>query len=286
MKNIVWLASYPKSGNTWFRIFLENLIQDKEQPVDINQLENTPIASSRLIFDEAVGIPAAELSNEEVDFLRPEVYQYLAREAKETLFLKIHDAYTLLDNLTPLVPSEVTRGVIYFIRNPLDVAVSFANHSGISVTESIARMSNESYSFCESPGRLHNQLRQRILSWSSHVHSWIDCKDLDLHLVRYEDMKTNPVKTFSRAVKFAGLNKSQAQIEKALKYSNIEELQHQERERGFREKASQSPAFFNKGKIGYWREELSEKHVKSIIKAHKNLMERFGYLDTNGMPVF
>lgn len=101
MSNIVWLASYPKSGNTWFRIFLTNLLAEQNQPIDINQLGDTPIASSRWIFDETVGIPAAELTHEEIDHLRPALYRHLSDHAKETLFLKIHDAYTLLDNGTP-----------------------------------------------------------------------------------------------------------------------------------------------------------------------------------------
>lgn len=286
MKNIVWLASYPKSGNTWFRIFLANLLADKNQPIDINQLGNTPIASSRWIFDDLVGIPAAELSHDEIDVLRADLYRHLSDNAKETLFLKIHDAYTLLDNATPLVPPEATRGVLYFIRNPLDVAVSFANHSGISISESIARMNDEAFGFCESPEKLHNQLRQKLLSWSSHVLSWTNCKDLDIHVVRYEDMKSKPLETFSAAAKFAGINKPPEQIAKALKFSCLEELQRQEKEKGFQEKSSKCPFFFNKGQIGYWREELNERHIESIMLAHKQVMLSFGYLNQTGLPVF
>ncbi len=54
MKNIIWLASYPKSGNTWLRVFLSNLLQDGEEPTDINQLDRTPIASARTAFDDAI----------------------------------------------------------------------------------------------------------------------------------------------------------------------------------------------------------------------------------------
>jgi len=50
---IIWLASYPKSGNTWLRIFLTNLRCDGEEPVNINELDGGPIASARALFDEA-----------------------------------------------------------------------------------------------------------------------------------------------------------------------------------------------------------------------------------------
>ena len=282
MKNIIWLASYPKSGNTWFRIFLTNLLQDKNKPADINQLERTPIASARKIFDEMVGVDAANVSHEEIDSLRPEVYEYLSRQAKETRFFKIHDAYTFVDNGCPLVSFNATRGAIYIIRNPLDVAVSFANHSGVSIDKCIERMNDESFCFCNKPGRLHNQLRQRLLSWGGHVCSWVDAKNLDLHLIRYEDMKHKPVETFTGAVKFAGLEKTSEQIKKALEFSHISEMQRQEQKNGFLEKSASCKSFFNKGELGYWREVLNSRQAKSIIQKHKDVMERFGYLNGKG----
>jgi len=91
---IIWLASYPKSGNIWLWIFLTNLRRDGEEPVNINELDGGPIASARALFDEATGIESSDLTPEEIDRLRPGVYEQLATGANETLFLKVHDAYT------------------------------------------------------------------------------------------------------------------------------------------------------------------------------------------------
>jgi hypothetical protein len=278
MNNIVWLASYPKSGNTWFRAFLANLKQDGDKPADINQLNNTRIASAREIFDEAVGIETSVLTFDEVDHLRPEVYQYLSDGAKETRFMKIHDAYTFLPDGRPLVPPSATRAVIYFVRNPLDVVVSFANHSDISLDQSIKRINDETFCFSNDPKREHQQLRQRLLSWSGHVCSWTEAPGLDVHIMKFEDMKRNPLDTFTAAVLFAGLDYGPEQIKKALEFADIKELQRQEREIGFKEKAPRCKAFFNKGETGYWREVLTDKQVKSVIKVHKDVMTQFGYL--------
>ncbi|KAB2870631.1 MAG: sulfotransferase domain-containing protein, partial [Bacteroidales bacterium] len=95
LRKIVWLASYPKSGNTWFRVFLSNLLSESDQPADINNLYATPIASSRELFDEATGLSSAELTLDEIDILRPGVYSYAARNSKEILFQKVHDAWLL-----------------------------------------------------------------------------------------------------------------------------------------------------------------------------------------------
>src|SRR6056297_2681752 len=119
VKNIVWLASYPKSGNTWFRVFLSNLFSESPEPASINDLHHTPIASARQPFDEATGLPSSDMTFEEVDRLRPEVYRYQAKEAGELQFRKVHDAYTYLEDGSPLFPPDVSKAAIYFIRNPL-----------------------------------------------------------------------------------------------------------------------------------------------------------------------
>ena len=69
LKKIVWLASYPKSGNTWFRVFLSNLLSKANQPVDINNLFAAPIASNRQLFDEATGLSSSDLTADEMNGL-------------------------------------------------------------------------------------------------------------------------------------------------------------------------------------------------------------------------
>jgi aryl sulfotransferase len=286
MKNIVWLASYPKSGNTWVRVFLTNLLRDSDEPADINQLEKSPIASSRAVFDDVVGIKAADLSYREVDQLRPEVYRFLANEAKETCFFKIHDAYTMVDGGGPLVPPEVTRGAIYIIRNPLDVVISFANHLGAPIDRAVKRMADENFCFSGNPRRLDEQLRQRLLSWSGHVRSWTEAKNLEVLVIRFEDMKRTPLEIFTRIVTFTGLEKSRKQIKKALAFSDFSEMQRQEKEKGFKEKPLKAETFFRKGEVGDWRNVLNDTQVKKMIKTHGKVMKRFGYLDKKGEPVF
>lgn len=67
MGGIYWLASYPKSGNAWFRAFLRNLQEDGDAPVDINELQTGSIASARGWLDEVLGFDTAELTPDEVE---------------------------------------------------------------------------------------------------------------------------------------------------------------------------------------------------------------------------
>jgi len=286
MKGIIWLASYPKSGNTWFRVFLTNLLRDTDAPASINELKNTPIASARDVFDDSMGFEASDLTADEIDRLRPELYLHLAEKAAEPLFMKIHDAYTEVADRMPLIPKAATGGALYFVRNPLDVAVSFAHHCGWSYDASISRMAEESFAFCRNSDRLHNQLRQKLLSWSGHVKTWTDLAPFPVCVLRYEDMKLKPLETFERAVRFSGLPHGRGQIQKALGFSSFDVVQKLEDAEGFREKGPSAYRFFRKGRVGSWREELSEIQARQIVQDHHEVMRRFGYLDDQGQVVY
>jgi aryl sulfotransferase len=275
MSGILWLASYPKSGNTWFRAFVANLKHGDKGPVDINDLP-IPIASSRRIFDDAAGVESTELTAEEIARFRPRVYRRLAETSAETVFLKIHDAYTLLPDGEPLIPTDATAGAIYIVRNPLDVAISYAHHSSKPVDRIIANMGPRDVEFSdELPA---GQLIQRLLTWSQHVLSWIDQQAFPVHVVRYEDMQERPLETFTAAVRFCGLPCDPGHVRRALDYSSFEELQKQELEFGFKERLERAPSFFRQGKAGAWREVLSPSQIARITHDHEAVMERFGYL--------
>ena len=99
-------------------------------------------------------------------------------------------------------------------------------------------------------------------------------------------MKQSPAETFGRAVRFAGLDYTKEQIKKALDRCTFEELQRQEKEKGFHEKSLSSEFFFRKGEVGSWREELTEAQARKIIRDQREVMLRFGYLGEDGDVVF
>jgi aryl sulfotransferase len=281
IKKIIWLASYPKSGNTWFRAFLTALLRPDDPNPDINNMVPSTIASSRQLFDELTGVSSADLSPDEIERLRPRVYRQNALESDELVYHKIHDAWSLLPDGEPLVPGDVTKGVIYIIRNPLDVAVSFAHHLDTDIDKTIAIMNNPGYSFCDRTDRLSNQLRQRLLTWSGHVRSWTKESGLPVLVLRYEDMSCQPVETFSSAVSFIGLKSTPMEIRTALDLCDFARLKKQEEEKGFSEKNARSASFFRKGLVGDWRNVLSDEQVNRIVQTHAEIMEQYGYLNKN-----
>lgn len=286
MNNVTWIASYPKSGNTWTRAFLTALTGDKCE-VNVNGLGRISIASAALPFEFAVGMRVSDLTEEEVESLRSATHRFLADQVEAHYFLKVHDAYIFTREGVPLFPSEATRNAVYLLRNPLDVAVSWANHSGISIDNAVEQLNNpkQCLAIRSAKGTLGNQLRQRMFTWAGHVSSWVDAEEIEVLPIRYEDMKADAIAEFTKIVRFCGLDKSDEEITAAEEECRFDKLKQQEEEKGFREKMANCTSFFNRGQTGYWREELTDVQVAAIIETNGKVMKRFGYLDEQGNPL-
>jgi hypothetical protein len=183
------------------------------------------------------------------------------------------------------LPAEATRGALVIVRNPLDVTISFAHHSGRSIDQTIESMANPEFAFCKSRKGLSQQLRQKLLSWSAHVASWTDATELKKLVVRYEDMRLQSLETFTRMASFLELPNDEISVATALEHCDMERLKAQELEKGFNERRSRAEKFFRKGIVGDWQNTLTEEQVQRIVEAQAGVMRRFGYLDASGQPV-
>jgi hypothetical protein len=276
-KNIIWLASYPKSGNTWFRVFLSNLFSGSDQPVNINSLNPSQIASSRSIFEEYTGIVSSELTNSEIRELRPKVYRLLSQESESNFYIKVHDAWQLNNRKEPIFPPEVTKAVIYIVRNPFDVARSYANHNGIKLNTAIDQLNCVTCSIGRSKKSASNQLEQALFSWSGHVKSWVDQPNLPVHVMRYEDLLTHPTLHFKNALNFLGIAHSEQQIELAVKNSDFSIVAQQEKEFGFKEKPQKSKQFFHSGKASDLDQLNGNHDFEKLKEHHAEVMKRYNY---------
>lgn len=286
MSGIIWLASYPKSGNTWMRTFLSKFIKKHEHDLQLNDL-SIPLAASRDLIDNCLSLETSELSIADTENLRPAAMRSLFKDISSfPFFMKVHDACTYTQSGEPLFPADISKGVIYIVRNPLDVAVSFAHHSSTSIDKTIERMRNKKFTFCGNSDQIYVQVLQKLQSWSEHVKSWIDQKQIPILLIKYEDMKATPHKTFSEILDFSGILYTEAQLDEAVSVTDFSNLRKLEQEQGFKEKPVRAAVFFRKGESGGWRSELTDAQAQQIINDHFEVMTELGYLDKNGSPVY
>ena len=274
MGAILWLASYPKSGNTWLRAFLANMLTGAETPFPINQLSDFTASDLRAgYFEEVAQRPLAEMGDAVLHALRPRVHRYLAELRPDTTLVKTHNALIAYDGVSTITP-EVTVGAIYLMRNPLDVAVSYSRHLGLSLEEAVAAICHHD-NHTVTAGRTVFQI---LGTWQSHVMSWVQAPGLTIHVARYEDLLDAPEKSFGKIARFLGLRPTPEQLDQAIRFASFEELKAQEERDGFRERSPRNPSFFRQGRRDGWREMLSTAQVERIVEINRVAMERFGYL--------
>jgi len=286
MPGILWLASYPKSGNTWMRVFLANLILNEPEPLPLKRINE--VCSSepneiwfRPLADKAV----SELSDRKIAALRTRAQERAASLNKNTIPMKTHSLCGK-DFGYPTISVKATIGVIYIVRDPRDVVLSAADHYGLTIDQAIEMMADKKARGRGTPG---NTVHELMGSWSDHVRSWTRWKHTPLIVLRYEDMLADSLGQLGMVARKLGITQDEARIRRAVEFSSFKKLQAQEADSGFIEKSVNSQRFFRSGRAGGWRDSLTADQAALIERVHAEQMRRFGYLppapsDSGGKP--
>ena len=274
MGNILWLASYPKSGNTWLRAFLANLVANRPTEVGLDELPRYGDLEARPdLFTQLAGRKSIELDFAQILALRPLVHAQLAAAATGTVFVKTHNMAGVHEG-HPLHNPAVSAGAIYVVRNPLDVVISMSHHFGISLDEAIMYLGNDSAATENSD----LFVTQFLGSWSRHVASWAALESARILVVRYEDLLEKPAKWFGKIARLVGLDADRGRIERAIKHASFASLASMERRDGFVEVPIKGKHFFRSGRANQWRDVLSREQVMRIVADHREQMARWHYL--------
>jgi hypothetical protein len=275
MGRFVWIASYPKSGSTWLRAFLNNYIRDLRTPYDVNdRVDLSTGESGAALYHPFDPRPASHYSIADVQRMRPLVHRRLAATHDGLFFVKTHNALLTVENISLITP-EVTAGAIYIVRDPRDIAVSYSLHLGRSLDETIDFMADTD----AATGGTDVKVYERLSSWSAHVHFWTRAPNPRLHVMRYEDMVAAPETQFGAVIRFLGQEPNAERLRRAAAFSAFGVLAAQENSHGFAERPTESQAaFFRVGKPGQWRDVLTASQALRVERQHDGLMRRFGYL--------
>jgi hypothetical protein len=277
---IVWLASFPKSGNTWARSFLHNLVKTmsgEKDEQDINAMTRFSLWDiAKPLYTDALGFEPTNAHRQEIANVRHQVQEGIADAFEGLVFVKTHNAL-LIDRGHSTVNFGVTSGAIYIVRNPLDVAISYADHRGGSIDGAIAAMAKAGYESSVSAEAVY----EIYGSWSQSVLSWTRQSHPAIYVMRYEDMLANPARTFGGLVRHLRLEATSEQVEDAIERSSFKRLRAQEDKEGFREKPKAAERFFREGRAGQWKDVLTRPQIERIIRDHGEQMARFDYLPCN-----
>lgn len=179
-KSLVWLASYPKSGNTWLRVFLRNYLFDRQTPMPINDVV-------RVIETDAA--PMRYHAAAQALGLRQTMLRRIVANGADLNMLKTHNFNGKPDG-RPLMPPPLTRAAVYVVRNPLDVACSLAQYLEVDLDE-VADIMVDRRMVMASKGRL---CAQYLCDWSTHVDSWAKAPKFPNCVLRYEDLHADPMR--------------------------------------------------------------------------------------------
>lgn len=274
-RKIVWLASYPKSGNTWIRCFLDAYFMGE---VDINELLSTVSDDVALWYKLGDGTDPQDLPIEIQQLIRPTALVRLVKHAIENprpipLFVKTHTPNLLINGIE-MLPANLTKAVIYITRDPHDVLPSFSKHMGTDVDGGLEWM-QQKYRILDANKTC---VANFIGAWDAHVKSFLNDDCHNAMYVRYEDMLERPVESFTAILKHSGITPDEERVKAALELVELSKLRKQEQEKGFNESSPKAKnQFFGEGGSSK-RKFLTPRQTHGIEKNFGAVMKRLGYL--------
>jgi aryl sulfotransferase len=269
--SLVWLASYPKSGNTWVRAIVTAYRTDA--PVDLAALDSDAVLG-REDVDVLAGIDTADLPPTVQVSLIPCIYRAHAARLAGVTWAKTHECRTVGGQ--PLHPADVTHGAVYIVRDPRDVAVSYADHLRISLDAAISRLNDPDLVVAHAGPRWNPQRPQPVGRWSDHVTGWVD-SDLAPVVVRYEDLIADTQRAATSVLATSWVEVDAGRLARPVAAAGFDALAAAEEAHGFHERPPGVDRFFRSGRAGAWREHLTPTQARRIVDDHGAVMERFGY---------
>lgn len=273
---IIWLASYPKSGNTWVRLFLDFYINNHSNinNLKINQFPQK-IYTKDLIKD---------FSSVKEFSVNCNLAQTIINMDNKIKFFKTHNSYWSVQN-HKFTDETNTLGVIHIVRDPRNVITSLQNHYDIKDSEKALSFITNKNKFI-SNSKNENEIMHVISSWSNHYRSWKKFKKNYL-LVKYEDLLTDPKKEFDQILRYlnkiANIKFDTSKFNYALNNTKFDNLKKKENQNGFKELLNNDSLiknnFFHLGPNNNWRQRLELNIINKIENEFKDEMIELKYLN-------
>jgi hypothetical protein len=279
---IVWLASFPKSGNTWVRAMISSLIYSDNGVFNFEIIKKIQQFPNKKHFEKFTD------KYQNVQELKK--FWVAAQEQinldKKIKFLKTHHINCKI-NEYPFTNKNNTLATIYVVRDPRSLVESFSNYYKINKDAAIKSItSKELVSGAGFIKNKQNNVFTIIGSWSDHYNSWTKA-NANLLILKYEDLLIDPLKELNKIIvflkKFIIFNYNDFKTQNIISSTSFENLEKMEKEIGFFEVADiennqNKIKFFNKGKQNDWRKYLNENEIEYISSKFNYEMKELGYI--------
>ena len=279
---IIWLSSYPKSGNTWLRSLLASYYFSKEGDFNFNLLKYIDQFPSYDYF-----------KNYDKTFINPtDTAEFWIEEQKKinsnnkVKFFKTHNALCKINNYS-FTDSNNTLAAIYIIRDPRNVITSLANHYEIDVDQAFEFMTTEQKAITQKKENSYVGF-VALFSWIFHQESWTNNKLFPTLVIRYEDLQNETFLTLKKVIDFIekqinsknSFNRDKAK--KSVQSCDFERLKKLEINEGFNEspiskKDNSRINFFKLGKDNDYKKLLTEELISKMNLKFKNEIKKFNY---------
>ena len=278
---IFWIASYPKSGNTYIRSFLSAYYFSDSGQFDFDLLKNIKQFPNPEFFDGPIKTIEDAANN----------WIFSQRKIKERKKIKMLKTHNFLGAYKgqPFTTVDYTLGAIYVVRDPRNVITSVMNHFGLNIDKAFEFMTDiqKGTSF-----KIEDDFSTYtfLSDWSNHYKSWAHSKNFRKLIIKYEDLEENKYETFRDIVVFVNalLNRTERvdkkKLENAVKSTNFNVLKNLEKNKGFgealySEKDKKKRTFFNLGFNNRWKKLLREDIRENLESNFRSEMKELGYLD-------
>ena len=280
---IIWIASYPKSGNTWLRSLISSYFFSKNGVFNFNQLDNIKQFSCN-------NINSSEINSSNYQAIVSKNWiptQEIINKDKKIHFLKTHNAICSI-NGNSFTNQNNTIAAIYIIRDPRNVITSISNHYNLSLQDSLEFIKNKRKIIFPKKKKINYHDDFNFISnWSDHYSSWKNINFAPIKIIKYEDLARDTNKTFISILeflsKFIKFNFDKSKIKNSIDSTTFDKLAEMEREVGFAESSdstlnSKKIRFFHLGNKNTWSNLLDKNVSQDIDDFFKKEMKTLGYL--------
>ena len=278
---IIWIASYPKSGNTWVRAIISSLIYSNDGVFNFELLKKIQQFPNRKHFENFTQ-KFQDINELKKFWVAAQNWINLSGEIK---FFKTHHINCKIGE-HPFTNNNNTLGTIYVVRDPRNLVNSFVNHYQIDKKAAKNFITSKASATGGSAGNKENNVFTILGSWDDHYKSWKKMNN-NLLIIKYENLILNPYEEIHRIIrfleKFINLNHDDNKIKNIIESTSFQKMKKMELEKGFDEATSNKETlnkinFFNLGGENKWQKYLNDDEVNYITNKLSTEMKELGYV--------